>query len=48
MKKGFEKNEGKQLHHLPASEKHPADTHFHFSPADYQDPVNISIGVLDY
>lgn len=35
-----------QLHYLPASSNHPADTYFHFSFADYYDPNNMNFGVL--
>jgi redox-sensitive bicupin YhaK (pirin superfamily) len=34
------------LHYLPASDMHPADTHFHFSFAHYFNPKNIRFGVL--
>jgi quercetin 2,3-dioxygenase len=35
-----------QLHYLPASAQHPADTYFHFSFADYYNPDNVNFGVL--
>lgn len=38
--------DAEQLHYLPASERHPADTYFHFSFAGYYNPDNINFGVL--
>jgi redox-sensitive bicupin YhaK (pirin superfamily) len=34
------------LHYLPASDMHPADTYFHFSFAHYFNPGNVRFGVL--
>ncbi|WP_054179599.1 pirin family protein [Trabulsiella odontotermitis] len=34
------------LHYLPASDFHPADTYFHFSFSNYYDPDNMHYGVL--
>ncbi len=45
MKK-YEKINAKDLHHLEASNMHPANTYFHFSFADYYDPKNTNFGVL--
>lgn len=38
--------DAENLHYLPASARHPADTYFHFSFAGYQNPDNINFGVL--
>lgn len=38
--------DGASLHYLPASDRHPADTYFHFSFANYYNPENINFGVL--
>jgi len=38
--------DGQELHFLPASRIHPADTHFHFSFAHYHDPNRMGFGVL--
>ncbi len=38
--------DGQALHFLPASRMHPADTHFHFSFANYHDPDRMGFGVL--
>lgn len=42
----FRKIDAAALHYLPASAAHPADTYFHFSFADYQNPDNVRFGVL--
>lgn len=42
----FIKRPADQLHYLPASEYHPANTYFHFSFANYYDPENIHYGAL--
>lgn len=34
------------LHYLPSSNMHPANTHFHFSFANYYDPTRMNFGVL--
>ncbi len=34
------------LHYLPASRVHPANTYFHFSFANYHNPDNVRFGVL--
>ena len=46
MPKNYRKLEAKNLHHLPASAYHPADTYFHFSFANYHDPEKMNFGVL--
>lgn len=38
--------DAQSLHYLPASERHPADTYFHFSFAEYHNPDNVNFGVL--
>ena len=38
--------DGQTLHYLPASNVHPADTHFHFSFANYVDPQRVRFGAL--
>jgi redox-sensitive bicupin YhaK (pirin superfamily) len=38
--------DGQALHFLPASRLHPADTHFHFSFANYHDPDRMGFGAL--
>ena len=38
--------DGQTLHYLPASSVHPADTHFHFSFANYFDPQRVRFGAL--
>lgn len=38
--------DGASLHYLPASDRHPADTFFHFSFANYYNPENVNFGVL--
>lgn len=45
MKK-YKKINAEDLHHLEASDMHPANTYFHFSFANYYDPKNINFGVL--
>ncbi len=40
------KIDAKQLHYLPASDYHPADTYFHFSFANYHNPANMNFGAL--
>lgn len=42
----YRKIDAASLHYLPASGRHPADTFFHFSFADYHNPENINFGVL--
>lgn len=46
MSNHYRKIDAEQLHYLPASEMHPADTYFHFSFADYFNPSNMNFGVL--
>lgn len=46
MPKHFKKIDAGNLHYLPASNYHPADTYFHFSFANYYDPENMNFGVL--
>ncbi|HSD38135.1 MAG TPA: pirin family protein [Rhodocyclaceae bacterium] len=38
--------DAQNLHYLPASRMHPADTFFHFSFANYYNPENMNFGVL--
>lgn len=42
----YRKIDAATLHYLPASAAHPADTYFHFSFANYQNPDNVRFGVL--
>ncbi len=42
----YRKIDAEQLHYLPASDHHPANTYFHFSFANYYDPDNMNFGVL--
>jgi redox-sensitive bicupin YhaK (pirin superfamily) len=35
-----------ELHYIPASAMHPADTYFHFSFANYYNPKQMNFGVL--
>jgi redox-sensitive bicupin YhaK (pirin superfamily) len=35
-----------ELHYLPSSNMHPANTHFHFSFANYYDPTRMNFGAL--
>ncbi|NMG45481.1 cupin domain-containing protein [Aromatoleum toluvorans] len=46
MSPQFRKIDASTLHYLPASDRHPADTYFHFSFADYYNPDNIQFGAL--
>lgn len=46
MSPQFRKIDASTLHYLPASDRHPADTYFHFSFAAYHNPDNIQFGVL--
>lgn len=46
MPKHYRKIPAEDLHYLPASDYHPADTYFHFSFANYYDPDNMHFGVL--
>ncbi|AYH42384.1 pirin family protein [Azoarcus sp. DN11] len=46
MPQQFRKIDAASLHYLPASDRHPADTYFHFSFANYYNPDNIQFGVL--
>jgi redox-sensitive bicupin YhaK (pirin superfamily) len=46
MPKHYRKIDAESLHYLPASNLHPADTYFHFSFANYNNPENIQFGVL--
>jgi len=46
MKSRYRKISAEQLHYLPASAHHPANTWFHFSFADYYNPENMNFGVL--
>ena len=42
----YRKISADNLHYLPASDTHPADTYFHFSFAHYFNPENVRFGVL--
>ncbi len=42
----YQKISAEDLHYLAASDRHPANTYFHFSFADYYDPDNMDFGVL--
>ncbi len=42
----YRKIDAEQLHYLPQSRMHPADTYFHFSFANYYNPENMQFGVL--
>jgi len=42
----YQQIDAQALHYLPASVRHPADTYFHFSFADYYNPNNMQFGVL--
>ncbi|WP_420549509.1 pirin family protein [Curvivirga sp.] len=46
MTKQYTKVAAANLHYTPASARHPANTYFHFSFADYYDPENMNFGVL--
>ncbi len=46
MEKHYRKIGAENLHYLPASRIHPADTYFHFSFANYHNPDNMHYGVL--
>ncbi len=46
MPKHYRKIDAEQLHYLPASDCHPADSYFHFSFANYFDRNNMNYGVL--
>jgi len=46
MDKQYRKIGAEELHYLPASMVHPADTYFHFSFANYYNPHNVRFGVL--
>ncbi len=46
MPKHYRKLDAGNLHYLPASPNHPADTYFHFSFANYYNPENMHFGVL--
>ncbi len=46
MQKHYRKIGAEELHYLPASRVHPADTYFHFSFANYHNPDNMQFGVL--
>jgi redox-sensitive bicupin YhaK (pirin superfamily) len=46
MAKHFRKIPASDLHYLPASQMHPANTYFHFSFANYHNPNNMNFGVL--
>ncbi|WP_354625150.1 pirin family protein [Psychromonas sp. MME2] len=46
MKAAHQKISASELHYLPSSEVHPADTYFHFSFANYYNPVRMHFGAL--
>ncbi len=45
MKK-YQKIDAEDLHYLKASDRHPANTYFHFSFANFYDPNKMNFGVL--
>ena len=46
MQQHYRKINAEELHYLPASSAHPADTYFHFSFANYHNPDNVRFGML--
>ncbi len=46
MQQHYRKIGSEDLHYLPASMIHPANTYFHFSFANYHNPDNVRFGVL--
>lgn len=46
MKVTYQKIKASELHYLPSSAMHPANTRFHFSFANYYDPTRMNFGVL--
>ncbi len=46
MTNNYRKIRADELHYLPASTLHPANTYFHFSFANYYNPNNMNFGVL--
>jgi len=46
MQQHYRKIGAEDLHYLPASRLHPANTYFHFSFANYHNPDNMRFGVL--
>ena len=46
MNQTYQKINASQLHYLPSSNMHPANTYFHFSFANYYDPSRMNFGVL--
>lgn len=46
MPKHYKKISADELHYLPFSDHHPANTYFHFSFANYYNPDNMNFGVL--
>ncbi len=46
MQQHYRKISSEELHYLPASRLHPANTYFHFSFANYHNPDNVRFGVL--
>lgn len=46
MQTHYRKIDAENLHYLPASRIHPANTYFHFSFANYHNPDNVRFGVL--
>ncbi|GAA5131829.1 pirin family protein [Thalassotalea piscium] len=46
MNGAHQKISASQLHYLPSSQMHPANTRFHFSFANYYDPTRMGFGAL--
>lgn len=46
MRQTYQKINASDLYYLPSSDTHPADTYFHFSFADYYNPLRMNFGVL--
>lgn len=46
MNAAHQKISASELHYLPSSHMHPANTRFHFSFANYYDPTRMGFGVL--
>lgn len=46
MSPAYKKISASELHYLPSSDMHPANTQFHFSFANYYDPARMGFGAL--
>lgn len=46
MNTAYQKVSASELHYLPSSNMHPANTRFHFSFANYYDPSRMGFGAL--